>query len=206
MDGRQEGDQHLSFIIIGLLAAVLFVQLTGYTLSGVGSSSEDDPFSGQCENKYFATSEDGRLIPMTPLGEKGVNNAALTNWASLAVSDVMTFGFHDYRSRFQENSKYFSSKGWESFSTALERARIIEMIEVNQQVVTAAAQGVPVIVSEGVKDGVYEWNVQVPTVITYQSGSRTRSDRLLVTLVIKRSSAIENKEGLAIEQWIATPR
>lgn len=209
MDGSgDDRNQTLSFIIIGLLVAVLFVQLTNFELAATKGQPKvgDVEYSDECESKYFASTADGRIIPLTPLGESGVTTPVLLNWASEAIAETMTFGFNDYKRRLQGSSRYFSKKGWASFTTALERARILEMVEANQQVVSAAAQGAPVLVSEGVKDGVYTWNVQVPTVLTYQSGARTRSDRLLVTLVIKRSSLPENDKGLAIEQWLAVPR
>ena len=40
-----------------------------------------------------------------------------------------------------EASRNFTRKGWESFTQALQRSRIIEMVETNQQVVTAAPAG-----------------------------------------------------------------
>jgi intracellular multiplication protein IcmL len=204
-----DGNQTFQLIIIGLLVAVLFVQLTDFdlaTMKGKHSLYSDVTYSGECENKYFASTSDGRIIPLSPKDEPGVSKPELLNWASLAVADTMTFGFNDYHSRLQNSSRYFSSKGWESFTQALERSRIIEMVEANQQVVTTTAQGAPVVLSEGVKEGIYGWEVEVPVVITYQAGARTRTDRLLVRLNIKRSSLLENDKGLAIEQWIATPR
>lgn len=190
------------------MVAILFVQLTDFELGATKGKPKfgDVEYSDECQNKYFATTQDGRIIPITPKDEPGVTNPVLLNWATEAIASTLTFGFNDYRRRFQENSKYFSKKGFASFTEALERARLIEMVKTNQQVVTAAPQGAPVIVSEGVKDGVYRWEVQVPTVITYQSGAKIRTDRLLITLVIKRSTLLENDKGLAIEQWIAVPR
>jgi len=205
---RSGGNDTLSYIIIGLLVAVLFVQLTDFDLEANKGKAKfgDVEYSGDCQNNYFATTQDGKIIPMAPLDETGVSTAVLLNWSSEAIAETMTFGFNDYRRRLQDSSRFFSPTGWESFTSALKRSRIIEMVEANQQVLTAAAQGAPVLVSEGVKDGVYTWEVQVPVVLTYQSGARTRTDRLLVTLVIKRSTLLENDKGLAIEQWIATPR
>ena len=160
----------------------------------------------QPENRYFATTEDGRLIPMVALNEPNLSTPALMSWVAQAATEVMTFGFNDYRRRLQESSRNFTRRGWESFTGALQRSRIIEMVEANQQVVTAAPQGAPIVVSEGLVAGRYQWEVQLPLVLTYQSGAKTRTDKLLVTIIIVRVPRLESPNGVGIEQWVAIQR
>lgn len=177
-----------SVIIIGLIGVMFFVV-----------------HIHQPENRYFATTEDGRLIPMVPLNQPNLSTPALMSWVAQSATEVMTFGFNDYRRRLQQSSKNFTRKGWESFTQALQRSRIIEMVESNQQVVTAAPRGAPILESEGLVQGRYQWVVQVPMILTYQSGSKTRSTSLLVTLVVVRVPRLESASGVGIEQWIAVP-
>lgn len=160
----------------------------------------------QPENRYFATTEDGRLVPMVALNEPNMSAPALTSWVAQAATEVMTFGFNDYRRRLQESSRNFTRRGWESFTQALQKSRIIELVEANQQVVTAAPKGAPILESEGLVAGRYQWIIQLPLVISYQSGAKTRSDNLLVTVVVVRVPRLESPNGVGIEQWIAVPR
>lgn len=160
----------------------------------------------QPENRYFATTEDGRLIPMVALNEPNLSTPALLSWVAQASTEVMTFGFNDYRRRLQESSRNFTRRGWESFTTALQKSRIIEMVEANQQVITAAPQGAPILESEGLVGGRYQWIIQLPLVLTYQSGARTKNESLLVTVVVVRVPRLESANGVGIEQWIAVPR
>lgn len=162
--------------------------------------------TNRMEYRYFATTEDGRLIPMAPLNEPNLSSPALMSWVAQSATEVMTFGFNDYRRRLQEASRNFTRRGWESFSTALQRARIIETVEVNMQVVTATPTGAPVIQSEGIVQGRYQWVVQLPMALTYQAGAKTRTDNLLVTLVVVRVPRLESSNGVGIEQWIAVAR
>lgn len=157
----------------------------------------------QPENRYFATTEDGRLIPMVGLNEPNLSTPALMSWTAQAATEVMTFGFHDYRRRLQESSRNFTRVGWASFTNALEKARIIEMVEANQQVVTAAPRSAPVVTQEGLVNGRYQWQVEMPIVVTYQAGSQTRADSLLLTLLIVRVPKLESPNGVGIERWIA---
>lgn len=176
-------------VIIGLIGALFFIIQVN-----------------QPENRYFATTEDGRLIPMVSLSEPNLSTPALMSWVAQACTEVMTFGFNDYRRRLQEASRNFTRKGWDSFTAALQKSRIIEMVETNQQVVTAAPQGAPILVSEADVGGQYQWVIELPLIVTYQSGAKTRSDSLLVTVVVVRVPRLESPNGVGIEQWIAIPR
>lgn len=176
-----------SFIIIGLIAAMFFVIKVH-----------------QPENRYFATTEDGRLIPMVSLTQPNLSNPALMSWVAQAATETMTFGFADYRRRLQESSRHFTRKGWESFTSALQQGSIIESIESNRQVITAAPRGAPILQSEGEVNGQYQWIVQIPMVLSYQAGSKTRTDTWIVTLVVVRVPRLESPNGVGIAQWIAT--
>lgn len=155
------------------------------------------------KDRFFATTADGRLIRMIPLDQSNMTDAAIISWASRAASDVMTFGFHDHQKRLQETSVYFTRRGWQSFTEALDKARIIESVEANQQVVTAAPQRAPVIVQQGLVAGIYRWIVEVPLVVTYQSGTAQQSSNLTINMVIVRVSTLDNPAGVGIQQWVA---
>lgn len=176
------------FIIVGLIGAMFFVIHVH-----------------QPENRYFATTEDGRVIPMVALTQPNLSTPALMSWVAQSATEVMTFGFNDYRRRLQESSRHFTRRGWESFTTALQKARIIETVEANSQVLTSAPRGAPILQSEGIVAGQYQWIVQIPMVLTYQSGSKTRSDNWMVTLVVVRVPRLESPNGVGIAQWVATP-
>ncbi len=173
-------------VIIGLILAMFYVITVN-----------------QPQNRYFATTDDGRLVPMVALNEPNLSTPALMSWTAQAATEVMTFGFNDYRRRLQEASRNFTKVGWASFTTALEKSRIIESVEANQQVVTAAPRSAPVLVSEGLVNGRYQWQIELPMIVTYQAGATTRADNLLVTLLVVRVSKLESPNGIGIEQWVA---
>lgn len=191
-------DGYRSLLRIAVLQGVVIVGLIGVMLYVIHIH--------QPENRYFATTEDGRLVPMIALNEPNLSTPALMSWVAQAATEVMTFGFSDYRRRLQESSRNFTRRGWESFTQALQKSRIIEMVNENQQVVTAAPQSAPILKSEGVVGGRYQWVVQLPLVLSYQSGSRTRSDNLIVTFVVVRVPRLESPNGVGIEQWLAEKR
>lgn len=176
------------FIIFGLIGAMFFIIHVH-----------------QPENRYFATTEDGRLIPMVPLSQPNLSTPALLSWVAQAASETMSFSFSNYRRNLQESSRYFTREGWESFSKALQQAKIIESIEENTQELTAVPRGAPILKYEGLSGGQYQWQVQIPMVLTYVSGSKSRSDSWIITIVVVRVPRLESPNGVGIAQWIAVP-
>lgn len=153
---------------------------------------------------YFATTEDGRVVPLVPLSQANLSKPALLSWAAQAASETMTFGFHDYRRRLQESSRHFTRQGWGSFTKALQDSGMIETITENRQVIFATPRSAPTILSEGLMpNGVYRWEVEMPMLITYELGQTKRNDSMNIRLVIVRVPKLESANGVGIEQWIA---
>lgn len=179
-------------ILLTLIIGILVVSILGIVNSR------------KPENRYFATTEDGRLIPMVALSQPNLSTPALLSWAAQAATEVMTFGFNDYRRRLQESSRNFTRTGWESFTTALNQSGMIDAIEKKRQVVTAVPAGAPILESESLVAGRYQWVVQMPMKLSYQAGSERRTRSILVRIVIVRVPRLESSNGVGIDQWIAT--
>ncbi len=175
-----------AFVIIALISALILVIL-----------------GMRPQTFFFATTEDGRLIPMVSLDQPNLSAPAIVSWASQASSEVMTFGFHDYRRRLQEASRHFTRRGWESFTKALQSSGIIDSITQNRQVLTATPRGAPTLVSEGVVNGRYEWQIEVPMLISYEFGAGSKQNQIMLKLLVVRVPQLENANGIGIEQWIA---
>ena len=156
-------------------------------------------------DRYFATTADGRIMQLVSLDRPNMNTSALMSWATQAVSETMTFGYHDYQRRLQQSSRHFTRRGWESFASALQRAKIIESIQANSQVVTAEPRSAPTLENQGVINGKYRWLLRLPIRVTYKSGAtQSRVDNLTVALVVERVPSLENPAGVGIESWVAT--
>jgi intracellular multiplication protein IcmL len=156
------------------------------------------------QDHYFATTADGRIMNLMPNEYANMSPSALLSWSAQTASEVMTFGFHDYQRRVEYSSRHFTKHGWETFSDALKKSRIIESITALQQVVSAEPRSAPILVAESIVNGKYRWKVKLPLKVIYQSGSESRVDNPDVTMVIDRVSQLENPDGVGIEQWILT--
>ncbi|HCM83568.1 MAG TPA: type IVB secretion system apparatus protein IcmL/DotI [Alphaproteobacteria bacterium] len=193
----REGYQHLMKIAIAQgLVVVVLAFLVVYKMF-----IEPPPV------RYFATSNDGRIIDLKPLSDPSMTDATVLSWVSQAAANVMTFSFLDYRVRLQQSAEYFTPVGWNGFMKAIQDSRFLEGVKVQQQIITAVPAAAPVIVDRKKPDEAgdrFYWRIQLPMIVTYTSGEKTASKRQLLNLIVVRVSPLENPAALGIEQWVAS--
>ncbi len=159
------------------------------------------------DKRYFAQTESGRIVPIVSFGEPIQTNEAITGWVVQAVTETMTFGFHDWRLRLGSAMRYFTEDGRRSFNRAIESAGLLDRVRENRQIISSAPRAMPVIVQEGPNPltGQYQWIVQVPINMTTEAGAVKSSSRFRVTLAVVRVSTLEKAQGLGIQQWVTEP-
>ncbi len=187
-------DGYAMLMRVALLEAVA---IAGLVVALIAVIMVTDP-----QDRFFATTEDGKIINLVPLNVPNQSDDAVLTWAANAAVQTMTFGFHDYRQRLQESSTNFTPRGWQSFLEAINRSGTLESVESYRQILTAVPQRAPVMLDKREVAGVYRWVVQFPLLVTTQSGNRTSNSRSILTLVIERVPTIDKPIGLGIEQWL----
>jgi len=77
-------------------------------------------WSSQPEPRYFATREDGGIIPLVAVSQPFLNNGQVTNFAVEAVTRSLTMDFKNWREDLAEASEYFQRPdGWNNFLSAI---------------------------------------------------------------------------------------
>jgi len=155
--------------------------------------------------KYFATNSSGRIVPLVALNEPNLSKAALLQWANTAAVAAFTYNFVNFRQELQAASEFFTSAGWEAFVKSLTQSRNLAAVRAKNLVVSAVATGAPIILQEGVVSGRYTWRVQMPMIVTYQSGSQISQQSLIITMLVTRISTLNSPQGIGIAQFIGTP-
>ncbi len=154
---------------------------------------------------YFATTADGRTIPLYPLNEPIISQTTLLKWSEQAAIASYTYGFVNYRKQLQEAANYFTPEGWTSFQNALISTRNLKTVQEEHLSVSAVVTGQPVIMQQGVIGGRYAWRVQLPILVTYSGASgQTIQQTLTVSLLIGRVPTLNTPRGIAISSFIAT--
>lgn len=161
--------------------------------------------TNQPEARYFATTVDGHIQPLVALHEPHLSAEAVANFSVKAVTNALTYDFANYRDDFQSAQRWFTKPtGWNSFVEAVQSSGTLDLVKERRFNTTAVAQNA-VIVSEGVRNGVYEWLIQVPIKVAYQSSSEITSQNLMVTVRIQRLQTYQSPDAVAISQFVAAP-
>ncbi len=134
-----------------------------------------------------------------------LTQSAILTWAGKAATDAFTFDFVNFRQQLQNAAQAFTPDGWRSFLKALEDSRNLEAVRQKKLIVNAALQGAPVMLTEGVVNGVYSWRIEMPIVVAYRSANEVQRQNLLVNMTVSRVPTLEFPEGVGITQFVARP-
>jgi len=157
-------------------------------------------------DRVVAATADGRLVPLQSLDEPVMTGAALAQWTVAAVTDALTFGHHDWRLRLGAARERFTEAGYAGFLAELEDSRILARVRDNRQVVSAVAQGAPVIVDTRISAGGLSWELQFPLLLTFSTGDRELNEQLAMRVLVVRTPRDERPAGIAVEQILAERR
>jgi intracellular multiplication protein IcmL len=158
------------------------------------------------EPRYFATTTDGQILPLVPLDKPHQSAAEVSNFAVRAVTTSLTYDFANYRQDFNDALPFFTKPaGWNQFVDAVQESQMLDLVQKRRLNTTAVANNA-VIVREGINArGVYEWIVQIPLRVTYQSASEVTGQNFLITVHIERLQTYESPYAMAISRFIAAP-
>jgi intracellular multiplication protein IcmL len=154
--------------------------------------------------RYFAVSEEGRLIPIVSMKEPNLSDAALLQWTTQAVVRAFSYNYVNYREALQSLRDDFTELGWKHFTTELNDSNNLSSVIHKKLIVSAVPTGVPVIVEQGVRKGVYVWKVQFPLLVTYESPSERIPQSFQVEALIVRLSTLQSARGIGIQQLVMT--
>lgn len=139
--------------------------------------------------------------PNAPMDQANMSDNDLLNWATKAAQIAYTYDFKNYPNQLQGMQDYFTPEGWKAFSAALNQSNNLNVVQNRKLVASASITGKATLVKEGVKNGAYNWKVQLPMTATYESESRLIKQNLMVTMLISRSK--NNPKGVGVTHFVA---
>jgi hypothetical protein len=138
-----------------------------------------------------------------PLDRPSIEIAELLPWVAETAQEVYDLKEEDYEGHLKDASAKFTKDGWKGFTTFLAKTNIIAKLKSDEMVVTLIP-GKPVLLAEGVEDGVYHWMISVPCTINYWGKTEQWNDLTTITVKIIRVPAKENMLGFQIDSWDQT--
>lgn len=161
----------------------------------------------QPKPQYFATTYDGKLIPLIPLNQPNLEDNAVLQWATEAAVASYTFNFVNYRKALQDVRIYFTQSGYQYFLKALKDSNNLDAVQNKKLVVSAAPTGAPTILQKRIYDdgsvaGVYGWTVQIPMAVSFSSANEEFRQDIVLDMLITRMSTLESPKGIGIASYV----
>lgn len=157
---------------------------------------------------YFATQQDGSLLPMVPLSRPIMSEAAMANFVTEHTTAAFTMSWSDYKADQARASQGFTGSGWESYETAIQRAHIIQLVTSEQLNMTSAVTSAPQLLDSGtMPNGARWWQYQFKMVWTYSAGTGsaygTSTQNVVVNAVLMRVPQTDAPQGVLINDIVA---
>ncbi len=156
---------------------------------------------------YFGMSRDMKLLPMTPLSEPVLSEAALKNWAAEAVTTAFNLDFLRWRSQLAGARVFFTRRAFARFALSLDREGHLPLLRQQRALMHAVIQGTPLITRTGVVRGTLVWEAEIPLLLSWEnSAGRLAASPLTVVCRIQRVPAAEYPRGVALASLVTTRR
>ena len=151
--------------------------------------------------QFNAVQPDGKKMLLIPYDEPNLRPDTILRWASKAATVAYTFDFVNYNQQIAATSQFFTPDGWLDYQRSV--SGLIQTIRENQLIINGVVSGAPVISNEGPLPGKgYVWRIQIPFLVTYQTGSTTTRRNYFVVLSIVRVPTSVNRQGIGIDQFV----
>lgn len=154
--------------------------------------------------QYFAISNDGKIVELHSLNMAVLTPSNLLQWATATAIDTFSYNFVNYNEAMQNIQNRYTPDGWQNYTDALKRSRMLESVINKKLVVSAVPTATPTILDMGVVNGRYAWRVRLPILVTYQSSTEIMQQPVVVTMTIIRVSIVNNPDGIAVMSFVAS--
>ncbi len=183
------------------VALIIMTVVTGLSVAAAVVTIATRP-----EPRYFAARNDGGILPLVPVSSPFLTDGQVTNFAVEAVTRALTLDFANWRSDLSGASAYFERpEGWNNFLDAIEESGMLSYVREHRLVTTVVANGA-VIVGTGLDNRKrFNWTVQIPLTVTYESASEISRDSLVADVSISRLPTWEAPEAVGITRIVVRP-
>ena len=201
---REISSLRLQVIMLGVLL-LLSIALTALLLTALNSR-----FPLQ---KYIYTSNAAAVCTFAPLDTRGdVTDAAVLNFAVQTAVDVHTLDYINWRKTLDTVTiSRFTPEARESATRGLRDSGILPSVVNNSFVLKSVLSGPAQIKSQGVANGFYTWEIEIPMILAYTGGMNQdksmnyRPENRIIRLTVRRAEfTADNPEGLLVMSMFST--
>ena len=155
-------------------------------------------------NVYFAVSQDGSMIELSPLSDPNQNDKVVSAWLADALIDTFEFTYRNYKDKINKAAnKWFTGEGGNELIRAMGKAKMIDTVVDNAFLVDLTLEHNPLLVKKtNSSSAIFGWMFQVPAKITYRNETQVYSLDVLFTVTVSRRSLLDDSKGLGIARIV----
>lgn len=160
---------------------------------------ENSLIEGEKSNAhYFALTQDYKSIEVFPLDRTNLSDDDVSRWSVSAMNTLLNFNKKDYEIKLRSASKYFTKRGWESFTVWLSDTKLINrsLLQSKSLFLRNILLSEPDVGKAIDVQGRLQWTVRIP--IKFISSVKTAEYE--VVLIVTRSAYSKAPNGLGIEK------
>lgn len=151
---------------------------------------------------YFVATNSGKLVYSEPLSKPVLKNPAVLAWVNQTMPALFSVDFLNYRRQLLHARQYFTNYGWSQFLKAI--MPIVKVIKSEKYTVKASPSDVPYVMTQGVVNGIYTWQIEVPLKLIYAVGRNEQEKDVTWTIIVQRANNNKAKQELGIAQIVQT--
>lgn len=175
----------MNIIFVGMLVVITGISFTLY---------QKIP-----EPRYFAMNQNDQFFELPPKSEPSLSQSLLQNWVIQFAVASHTFDFYYYDEQMTTMKRFFTGAGYQQYQQAMQP--FLSNIKELQVMLTCTVDEAPSIQRSTVIEGVYQWYVEVPIKVRYDSASGDKHATRTLRMVIKRTDTDANPYGIAISTF-----
>lgn len=179
----------VNIVMLGVLAVTVVVMLLSFLM--------------RPEPRYFASTSDLRVIELKPLDRPSMSSQGLSTWVADTVVRALSLNFNHSAKILQSVQADFSHDAFIEFVTSLKKDGLYDKVLNQRLSLTVVPQSAPVIVNEGVLNGVYAWRVKFPVIVSYEGSQGSLGNQTYKVTVLVQSAPLDKyPRGVAIQQLV----
>lgn len=186
-------DNYRRLAVAVLVAMLVILLMAGMVLVTIAKKPEP---------RYFATADDGRILPLVPVNVPYKSTPQVLQWATEAALAAYSYDYVNYRKQLQNASDYFTPDGWAQYMSALQSSGNLEAVKEGKIIATAVPTGAAQLQQEGLLDHAYAWQVSVPIRVSFQGQTTQQTIDYNVSMKVARVSTLDKADGIGVQQII----
>lgn len=183
----------LNYIVVGTFIGAV---LSGIALNTAMSKEEIV--------RFIAVNEEGQIVNLVALNQPNQSDEAVLKWTTRALVDTFTFSAFDINFRLNEAARrHYTRAGADSMLSAIKNSGNFDAVIEREMFVSIALEHTPLLLDHVMLNGrFFGWDIRVPAIITYRTGTQTFSNRVIIDLTVSRRSLLESSSGIGISRIV----